>query len=266
MQPLIERTIELGYRSVFQDGKISPALLWEELEETAEQHCRLIGRDIFHLLNQGEAWVLKGGASRMHRYPGYGEVITIQSWLSSLHRFKGVREFRILDQWGDVVGLVSTLWIYLDLRDHHLIPIPDHFHDQWGVSPVSLNLSDFKKRLPLKPGSYLEKSLSVRRRDIDTSDHVHNTRYLEWLSETVPEKIYHSCQISDFNILYHKEIKNSESVLIRTKDQGEGCFLHDFIEKESHTLLSSARSCWTGKDILYSERVIPCEASASGLS
>ncbi len=263
---MIERSIELGYRSVFQDGKISPALLWEELEETADQHCRIIGKDVFHLLNLGEAWVLKGGASRMFRYPGYGESVRITSWLSSLDRYRGVREFRIQDGKDRVLGLVSTLWIYMDLNAHHLIPIPDSFHEHWGVSSSALNLSDFRKRPALPPGPCRENTISLRRRDIDTSDHVHNTRYLEWISEAVPEDVYNHCQISDFNILYRKEIKAGDVVQIRTLEQSSGCFHHDFIEKKSRTLLSTAYSCWNGKETLYPENPEYSDAAVQGLS
>jgi len=249
-QSIYRRTILIGYKSVFQDGRISPALLWEELEESAEQHCRLIGMDVFTLLSRQEAWVLKSGASTMHRYPGYGEKIEIISWISSLDRYRGYREFRIIDEEGQILGEMSTLWVYMDLKERHLKAIPEEFHIGWGSCGEALH-SDFHKKNSYSSLCEFKSDLfSVRRRDLDSSAHVHNIRYLEWLSESIPEEIYRDCQIADFSVLYRREMRSGGTVDMRTEDLGDGCFRHDYYNKHESLLLCSAQSRWVKKESL----------------
>lgn len=247
---LFKRTIQIGYKSVFQDGRISPALLWEELEESAEQHCRVIGMDVFTLLNRQEAWVLKSGASKMERYPGYGEKIEIVSWISSVDRFRGYREFRIIDEQGLVIGEMSTLWVYMDLKERKLKAIPQEFHIGWGTMGEALH-RDFQKRKSYEDlNRFTSVQFSVRRRDLDSSAHVHNIRYLEWLSELIPELIYRDCQIAEFSALYLREMRSGGTVEIRTEDLGDGCFRHDYYDLGGAVLLCSAKSRWEKKESL----------------
>lgn len=250
-QTRFKRTIQIGYKSVFQDGRISPALLWEELEESAEQHCRLIGMDVFTLLNRQEAWVLKSGASRMYRYPEYGEKIEIITWISSLDRYRGYREFLVIDEQGQILGEMSTLWVYMDLKERRLKAIPQEFHIGWGFCGNPLH-SDFQKKNSYEEISRYKSALfSVRRRDLDSSAHVHNIRYLEWLSEAIPEQLYRDCQIAEFSALYLREMRSGGTVEIRTEDLGGGCFRHDYYDLGESVLLCSAKSLWIKKEPLH---------------
>lgn len=249
MQPVIVREIQLGYRSVFQDGRISPSLLWEELEDTAELHCRMIGRDMFSLLREGEAWVLKGARSEMYRYPGYGETFRIESRISSVERYRGYREFRITTPSGELLGEISTLWIYMDLRERHLKAIPPAFHRGWGCSSAPGYPDAYVKERFLELEDYSIIDIPVRRRDIDSSAHVHNVRYLEWLSEAVPLEVFSESQIASFSILYKREMKRGGTVQIRSCDLGGGRFRHDYFGEEE--LLCSALSLWRSKEELY---------------
>ncbi len=246
-QPRYRRIIQIGYRSVIQDGRISPALLWEELEETAEQHCRIIGMDVFSLLERREAWILKSGDSRMKRYPVYDEKISIETWISSLERYKGQREFLIMDEEGEVIGRISTLWVYLDLERRTLKAIPEEFHSGWGSQGDPLHRGFSRKSSYPAAECYTASAFRVRRRDIDSSAHVHNIRYLEWLCESIPEEIYKHCQISGFSVFYRKEMRTSGTVEIRTQSLGEGQFRHDYIDPDRDILLCSAHSEWTEK-------------------
>ncbi|MDC7235183.1 MAG: thioesterase [Spirochaetales bacterium] len=247
-QPAFRRTIQIGYRSVIQDGLISPALLWEELEESAEQHCRLIGLDVFTLLKRQEAWALKSGASRMYRYPGYGEKIEIVSWISSLERYRGYREFRILDEEGAVLGEMSTLWIYMDLKERRLQAIPEEFHTGWGSRGDALHHDFHRKSRYHDLDDFRSEFFPVRRRDLDSSAHVHNIRYLEWMSESVPEQVYRHCRIEEFSALFRREMRSGGCVEIRTHDLGDGCFRHDYFDRDRQLLLCSAESRWVKKE------------------
>ncbi|MDC7241520.1 MAG: thioesterase [Spirochaetales bacterium] len=245
--PRYRKTIQIGYRSVIQDGRISPALLWEELEEAAEEHCRMVGMDIFTLLNRGEAWILKAGDSRIKRYPVYDEKITIETWISSLDRYKGQREYLLRDKKGEVLGEISTLWVYLDLKRRTLKAIPEEFHIGWGSQGHPLHRGFGRKSKFIPAENYGTASFRVRRRDMDSSAHVHNIRYLEWLCESIPEEIYHKCQISGFTVFYRKEMRTAGTVDIRSENLGGGQFRHDYYDRGSSIMLCSARSFWTEK-------------------
>ena len=248
---IFSREITLGYNHVYQDGQISVTALMEELEETASEHCRLIGQDIFSLLHNNTAWVLKGGALEMDSYPGYAMTVRIETWISSMERYRGYREYSIRDENGRVLGSCSTLWVFMDLVERTLIPIPEVFHREWesdSYRPID-TLFCKKDYSPLVSGHL--NVFDLRRRDIDSNSHVHNIRYLEWICESMPSEVYESCQISQMEVLYRKEARYENKVQIRTERQKDGSFRHDITDRERGTLLMSAVSRWAEKSVLY---------------
>ena len=184
------REITLGYNHVYQDGQISVTAIMEELEETASEHCRHIGQDIFSLLHNNTAWILKGGALEMDTYPGYAMTIRIETWISSMERYRGYREYLIRDENGRMLGSCSTLWVFMDLIRRTLIPIPDVFHRAWKSNSCRPIDTLFRKKdyAPLDKGTL--DVFDLRRRDIDSNHHVHNIRYLEWICESIPSEVY----------------------------------------------------------------------------
>jgi len=252
MESLYTRELQLGYSHVFQDGRLPPAALMEELEETASEHCRIIGQDIFSLLGNRTAWILKGGALKMARYPGYSDRIRIETWISSLERYRGGREFRLRDEEGRILGRASTLWVFMDLNKRTLMPIPEPFHRNWPVcSDRPLTIPFRKQDFPSISGGFV-RNIDIRRRDIDSNNHVHNTRYLEWLTEAVPPELYESCQIEQMEMLYRREALPGIPVQIRTCREGDGVFRHDILDRNRNLLLAAARTVWREKSGLYS--------------
>jgi acyl-ACP thioesterase len=245
------RELNLGYNHVFQDGKISMTAVMEELEETASEHCRVIGEDIFSLLEKNSAWILKGGALEMNSYPGYSQKIRIETWISSLNRYRGYREFLIRDEENRILGKCSTLWVFMDILKRSLIPIPGIFHREWqtcGQRPID---TQFKKNdYPILKEGILN-TINLRRRDFDANRHVHNIRYLEWITESIPAEIYRNCQIREMEVLYRREALSENPVLIRTEAAEKGSFRHDITDSRSGLVLMTARSRWIEKELLY---------------
>ena len=49
-----------------------------------------------------------------------------------------------------------------------------------------------------------EKEFQVRRSDIDTNDHINNTKYVEWVLEAIPQDVYDKFCLSTFFLLLSK--------------------------------------------------------------
>ena len=53
---------------------------------------------------------------------------------------------------------------------------------------------------------------TIQRKDIDINGHVHNTYYLDFAYEILPNEIYDNCNFDNLEIMYKKETKLGETI------------------------------------------------------
>ncbi|MGI6777525.1 MAG: hypothetical protein ACOX7R_05735 [Acetivibrionales bacterium] len=89
----------------------------------------------------------------------------------------------------------------------------------------------------------------MRREDIDTNNHVNNTRYVNWILETIPLDIYENFSLKTLDIVYKKEVGYGSSVSCicssdNQPDPSNSVFTHAVLNKKDNTELATARTTW----------------------
>ena len=102
------------------------------------------------------------------------------------------------------IGYCSSIWTLLDIQKRRItspkkagIKIPQITceHPLQAPKPIDIDLE-----------MKYQTTRQVLYSDVDTNQHMNNTRYLQWAFDLIDYNIYKDYFVSDLNIQYHKEI------------------------------------------------------------
>ncbi|MDK2785201.1 MAG: hypothetical protein PWQ41_862 [Bacillota bacterium] len=245
-QGTFSKEFEVHYYEVNRFAEATPVAVLNYLEDTAVTHSEAVGLGFAKLKAKGVGWVLNRWLLLIDKFPTWGERVTVETWPSSFERFTAVREFLLKNRSGDVIGRASSRWFYLNLARKRPIRIPAEFGAAYGISPERAVPEPFSELDPVEEAA-VSKTFAVRRHDIDTNEHVNNTKYVEWMTEAVPEAVEEDFALSLLEIEYKRETTYGAVVssLCAESARGNGWIelLHS-IEGEGGVPLAVARTRW----------------------
>lgn len=249
MKNYFEKQFELRYFEMNNFGEALSTTMLTLLEETAADHCYSINHSLYDLARQNIGWVLLAGAMQMERYPVYKEKITIRTWLSTYSPIRGFRENIIFDESGKIIGRSNGLWLFFDLCKRRPARIFDDIKEKWSFdSERSLDIDVTQKTEPIANGDYT-KRFNVNRFDIDTYQHVNNIRYLQWMTESIPDEIADHYFMHTLNGRFIAEAQQDDIMISCTSPLSEpGHFEHSIRSENSGQFCASATTIWKKKN------------------
>lgn len=231
--------------NTYQEASIISLLNY--MEETALSHTESIGLGIDKLRAKGVAWILNRWSLKIDRYPSWKDRIRIETWPSHFQRFYATREFYIKDKNEKIIGRATSLWVYLNIERKRPVRIPEYYGEAYGINHHRALDDPFGELVSVKDIKH-KKDFMVRRDDIDTNNHVNNSKYVNWIVETVPLEIYEKFIPSSLEIKYKKETGYGSSVVCgyadEKKSESSCIFRHVITDKDSNSELAVARTIW----------------------
>lgn len=191
----------------------------------------------------------------MNRYPRYGERLTVETWISDWRELSGIREYRILSDSGEILGEGGGRWVFWDLSRRRPTRIPVLFKDRWPrlsdspyrrLYPESTTPCFPAADLRIDPVDEIRRDMTVRRGDVDMYGHLHNTIYLDWLMESVPEGLYAGFEPCRLGLRFFGEALLGDEVTILSRPAARG-WLHDAVRRSDGRLLVRGYSEWREK-------------------
>ncbi len=177
----------------------------EAMQDTANEHCRLIhiGRD--DLAKRGLSWVLFKVELQIEQYPRLDQKVTIRTFTKG-SRFKFCPRYYIIrNQEGQEICKAGALWMIMDMRSRTtLIP------QKCGIEPpneqyngVPLQISTASKMIE---GAKKIFDYQPVYSEIDLNGHVNNVRYADWLCNDLGLDLLREKEIQSLSINYNYEI------------------------------------------------------------
>jgi len=186
------------------------------LQETAIQHINLLNMGVKEIMAKGLFWVLSRIYIRIERYPDWDEPITIQTWGTEVERFDAQRDFRILDKEQQPLCLATSLWLLIN-RNTNRPELAGAMFKNFIPIPAVHVLPGKLKKLPKTEEFDSQSEVVVKLRDLDFNDHVNNTRYLDWIIDSVPSDIQKNYRLASIEINYLLAAVDGDIVLIQSK-------------------------------------------------
>lgn len=109
-----------------------------------------------------------------------------------------------------IIGKISSVWTLLDLKKRMII----------APKRIGIKMPDINHNIKLKAPKTIDKDLKMKLAnerkvlysDVDTNQHMNNTRYIEWALDLLDFDIFKEKYIYNISINYLKEIKPLEDV------------------------------------------------------
>ncbi|XP_073132218.1 palmitoyl-acyl carrier protein thioesterase, chloroplastic-like [Henckelia pumila] len=206
------RSYEIG-----ADRTVSLETLMNHLQETALNHVKTAG-----LLNDGFGstpemskrnliWVVAKMQVLVDRYPTWGDVIQVDTWVAASGKNGMRRDWLIRDRnTGDILTRASSQWVMMNKETRRLAKIPDEVRDEIGGyfvdSPPVVDRETRKlPKLDDTTADYIRTGLTPRWTDLDVNQHVNNVKYVGWILESAPLPVVETHELAGITLEYRRE-------------------------------------------------------------
>ena len=207
------------------------------LQEMAWRHSVVEKVSVHELSAQHNiSWVLSRLKIWIHRLPNYDETVTVKTYVQGLDKYFYHRDFKVFDAAGIEIIRANSVWGLMDIVKRRLTSIPE-----WMIALTEISTEKPVEKVSGKISGIstieMEKRFDIRWHDIDSNQHVNNTKYVEWLMESIPTEILNKGILHSIDMIF-----KNESVLgdkITTQSQGiEQGFIHRIINQNGQELVT----------------------------
>lgn len=182
------------------------------LQEIAQNHADLMGLGYDHMVSSKAFWVLIRQVVRMDQWPKWNDKVTITTWPRVQTELIASRDFEIFVN-GEKFGECSTDWMVLDAEtrkpkrpDYKGLTFPESH-----PAPVSISA----KKIPYMKEFSPVRKITVVNSDLDMNLHVNNTKYSQWVLDSVPHETYQKLTLEEYEINFIAEAFVDDEVEIQ---------------------------------------------------
>ncbi|MDK1740931.1 acyl-[acyl-carrier-protein] thioesterase [Dellaglioa algida] len=223
------------HRAVYYEGdksgRVTMAMLINMIILVSTDQSDHLGLTEKHLSDLGFGWVITQYLIDVERIPHIDEKLTLTTEAVSYNRFFCYRDFWVHDEEGNECARVHAVLVLMDHETRKMVRVLPEVIEPFGAeytrrierleNPVGISdedTVDFKK------------SYDVRFFDIDPNQHVNNSRYFDWLLDSLTEEFLMSHNLKHMNIKYEKEIHYGHKIDSIVVIKNEGLLTHHQIK------------------------------------
>lgn len=208
-----------------RNGRLSYEAILQILETAGSHHSDRANDNVIEGSQQGIAWILVDWRVSVLRRTGSAEELNITTWARGKSGAATVyRDFILTDKSGDEVIRAEAKFCLLDMNSGKLVRISDALLKSYVPDEKTVFEAD-APRLRAPAAFICEKNLTIRRSDIDFNGHVHNTRYIDFALEVIPQDIFDADAFSNIHIVYSKPIKSGSTITVKYAVTKSGYFV-----------------------------------------
>ena len=207
----VENTYEPRFYDYNSSGFLSLEVMLQMLENTALHHT-LIAHDTF--VSEDAAWVLADWRVEIRNRPKEGQKLHVRTWIQGGSRAASTRNFLVTDDSGNEFFRACGRYALINRKTMRILRIPEELTAAYEPEEETLFPSDAPRLRAPEKVDFVQ-PIILRRGDIDYNGHVHNTRYIEFALEVLPEDVYRADAFSAFRIIYTSPVEAGTQPEIR---------------------------------------------------
>ena len=223
--------------------------------ETAGCHSEQLGFPLKLLFTKGYSWVLLSWNIEIDQLPRNGDKLNIETWISHTKRCFVFREFLVKSNDTNIIIRASSQWVFYNINKKMPVRILYELANKWIINSRKACPSATNKFILIENSSFNKidaKRIAVKSDDIDFLDHVHNSKYINWIFSSKPKTILHNYILKKLEIYYLHEIKYPGDVFIKQQsvllESNKNAVIDDYIwDQQKERIATRARSYWNKK-------------------
>ena len=184
------------------------------LQDTAWIHATHAGYGFEDMITEQKIWVLTRQKLVMQQWPDWGDEVQIHTWIRPYQSAFSNRDFVIWNK-GEKIGECTTSWLAVDLETRKPVRfrIPHAEEDLLNTKKV-LMLETSK--IELLDDLITIAEFQVHNSDLDLNGHVNNTRYAQWITDSLPEDSAEKYQLHSYEVNFLAEVKSRDKIIIKS--------------------------------------------------
>ena len=203
----------IGFRDIDKNYELTNKALLGFFEDTAGKHSNIVGYGLLDISRTKKTWFLISIKLKVFKRPKYSEKITITTWCTERKNLYAIRNYEAKNEKGEVFAIASSKWVSIDAENNSILKFNDELNNEFGPE-TKMNFEDERTFKIKEPTNYsISKEFQIYKSMIDINNHVHNTYYLDFLKEVVPEEIQNK-EINELEILYKNQIFYDDTITI----------------------------------------------------
>lgn len=194
----------------FEKKLALPSLL-SLMQESAWEHAAHLGQGHRETSARGVSWVIVRQRVEMWEWPSWGDLLALRTWLRPPSAAMVVRDFEFF--LGErKIGQAAVHWITID--EDHRRPVRLGFPDNPALFRQAGHLEIEPSKLADVEGLVRLEVFQVQNSDLDLHGHVNNTRFADWILNSLPLAILRSHRLTEYEINFLAEANPGERVAI----------------------------------------------------
>lgn len=190
-------------------GKLTLPMLLNIVIKTSESQSEALGRGSDFVNKLGLGWVITQHEMTITRLPKTEELVSVTTQATSYNKYFCYRNFWIHDEEGQECVAISSTFVLMDLATRKMTSVPADIIDAYNCEKITKILRGTKIDSIEEKDS---REYRVRFSDIDGNQHVNNSRYLDWMVDSLDYEFLTTHEPTFVNIRFDKELAYGNSV------------------------------------------------------
>lgn len=203
-----------GVADFDRGGKLDYETILRILENTASRHSDNSGDDVIESSRRGITWVLTDWRVQIVHRPDSKAPLRVTTWVrDSVPTGRIFRDYTLADEHGTELVRAESRLVLFDLRTQKIIRIDQPRFRSYQPEARGV-FASAAPRLRAPADFDGEKTLPLRRSDMDFNGHVHNTKYLDFALEALPDTVPRDA-FTGIRMVYPKAVKDVEAITLK---------------------------------------------------
>ena len=179
------------------------------LQDVSTIHAEKLGLGFEFMAKSNSFWVLTQQSLKMTKWPVWQDILNLRTWPRGSNGLKANRDFEIF--LGDQkIGECVTTYMVIDGDTRR--PVRADLGEEIEKSCPLEVLGFIPEKIQVPKEAILKNTIEVRNSDLDMNNHVNNTKYSQWILDTIPLEYHRSVELKEFDINFISEARLGELI------------------------------------------------------
>jgi medium-chain acyl-[acyl-carrier-protein] hydrolase len=215
---LFSKDYEVSSFLVNYQNRLGLYALLNLLQDAAILHAQLLGFGYEDMVRMKTFWVLTRQNLWMKSWPKSQEKVTVKTWIREGEGAFSHRDFSI-HLGSEKIGECTTSWVTLDAQSRRPV-IVDRSAMLSQLDNIE-NVSLVAKKLTAVKDLDSVAQFKVRNSDIDQNMHVNNTKYAQWILDSIALEKHSNFKLCGYEVNFVAETKMDDLITIQKSSPQE---------------------------------------------
>lgn len=201
----------IQFCDIDEKNRLSPKGLIRIIGEVAGIHSEMVGYGLNHIAQTHLTWMVLNWKIEFLYRPCWNTELTIETWARTFSKISSNRDFYVYDNDNNLVAKATSKWVLVDSEKHSPARITEDICKAFGETDMSVFTTEINDKFSELEDSHFIYDYKIKKRDIDTNQHVNNLYYLDFAYDALPKELWDK-DFNNIEVIYKRQIKLGDTI------------------------------------------------------